>query len=553
MDDPNVDFRSFLPEPWAPESGVSSVISSTCIWVILALGVGAFGLQLFRFLRARRCVQLGLANLNKVTHDTFAEQRRQLDDEMGKVSDLGELWHEFDETLVSSRDGKRVYNTLDADHFFNSSTLGAGVTENRFIAAVPGMLTALGVFGTFIGLQLGLASLDLSDADTMTKSMTPLIAGAAIAFKTSVWGILASLVFNVAEKVIEGRLLSSIRRLQLFIDRLLDRSLGEQALVEIQGHAQESEKLLRVLGEQIGDKIQEGISSAIAPQLEKLSNLMSDLADRQASGAEDALRSLVEEFTGKVGEAGEKQAEQMSAAAESLADAMNRLDSTIDSFLKEVSSQIDELSKVNLSNQALSQKVQEKAQEVIAQAEVGHKEFADVSASVSEAADTLLDGVERLREVQSKLETTISEFGTNQNKASSSFLAATQSLRNTSQSLDSLKSSIGETAESIEGAARGLEQASESVSETFASLPEAQHAFLENLKQGLEESVTAYTKKVAESVTDFAEQLQGSTNTRVDEWTNHTSLFCNNMKDAVDELSRTIDEIRARGKSSRTD
>ncbi len=75
----------------------------------------------------------------------------------------------------------------------------------------------------------------------MTYSISPLISGAAIAFKTSVWGIVASLIFNIAEKLIEGSLIGKIRKFQFKTDRLFDRTLGEQALLQIEGHVGESE------------------------------------------------------------------------------------------------------------------------------------------------------------------------------------------------------------------------------------------------------------------------------------------------------------------------
>ena len=57
--------------------------------------------------------------------------------------------------LVESR--SRLFNTIDAPHFFNTYTLARGLTENRLVAAMPGILTAIGVVGTFAGLQMGLA------------------------------------------------------------------------------------------------------------------------------------------------------------------------------------------------------------------------------------------------------------------------------------------------------------------------------------------------------------------------------------------------------------
>ena len=55
--------------------------------------------------------------------------------------------------------GYHLFNTLDASHFFNHYSLARGLTDNRLLTAVPSFLTAIGVIGTFAGLQIGLGEI----------------------------------------------------------------------------------------------------------------------------------------------------------------------------------------------------------------------------------------------------------------------------------------------------------------------------------------------------------------------------------------------------------
>lgn len=92
------------------------------------------------------------------TSQTVVMSRQELRDNAEKVQhNAGHLWKEFDETLVEARIGDEIHlhSIYDSNHFFNSSTLARGIAESRMLAAVPGFLTALGVIGTFVGLQLG--------------------------------------------------------------------------------------------------------------------------------------------------------------------------------------------------------------------------------------------------------------------------------------------------------------------------------------------------------------------------------------------------------------
>src|SRR5690606_18834332 len=145
--------------------------------------------------------------------------------------DVGKVWREFDESLVISGDQKALFNTLDADHFFNARTLAPGLTGSRLLAATPSFLVAIGVLGTFVGLTVGLDSLNLSsrsDIPELRDGIDRLIQGATVAFMTSVWGVGLSLLLNMIEKFMERSALSKIKSVQQEIDFLYPRIPAEQ-------------------------------------------------------------------------------------------------------------------------------------------------------------------------------------------------------------------------------------------------------------------------------------------------------------------------------------
>lgn len=535
--------HKFLPWPFNSDSGEAAFVSNFCIWTIAVFFLCALLTQLWKAFHLGKNVQQALDVLEQIPPDQLASSRRELDEKMDPIPTVGELWHEFDETLVESRDGIKIYNTLDADHFFNTTTLGQGVTESRFIAAVPGMLTAIGVFGTFVGLQFGLESLDLTDPETMSKTMSPLVAGAATAFKTSVWGIMASLAFNVVEKLIEGRLINKIRAFQLKTDRLFDRTLGEQALLDIQGNTSESEQLLRVLGEQIGDRIQEGISSAIAPQMEKLAKVMEDMADRQASGAESALRDLVESFSDKLGDAGQRQADSMETSAEALSTAMGKLDTTIDTFLKKVADQINELNQVVTKNQTVNAGAQRRAEQFVANTEKSHEQFLEISTEVGQAAKALGTAIGNLEEVSGEFSKTVGSFSASQSKAASSFESTTRALGKSSEALDNAGQRIENSSNGILSSAQQLSKSTSEATDALAALPERHLNALNEFFDKFTQHLSNYTSSINKQMEEFSEQLVGSSNRRIDEWTSQTQQFCNNMKEAVEFLNGTITEM----------
>jgi hypothetical protein len=63
----------------------------------------------------------------------------------------------------------------------------------NFVSYTPALLTTLGIFGTFAGIVIGLLLFDETNID---ESITGLLGGLKTAFVTSLWGILASILFK---------------------------------------------------------------------------------------------------------------------------------------------------------------------------------------------------------------------------------------------------------------------------------------------------------------------------------------------------------------------
>lgn len=80
---------------------------------------------------------------------------------------------------------------------------------HRFVQAAPGLMTAIGVLGTFLGILYGLFDFDVSNID---RSVPSLLEGMKVAFTTSVLGMGAAVLFRIIEAL--GRALFGSRVLQ---------------------------------------------------------------------------------------------------------------------------------------------------------------------------------------------------------------------------------------------------------------------------------------------------------------------------------------------------
>ena len=229
------------------------------------------------------------------------------------------LFREFQHHLIdfSSRDGtggslKR--RTVDSVEVFRDSVLGPSFSTNRLILAIPSILTGLGVLGTFVGLQLGIGSLDFSNTDKLEESIKPLIGSCAVAFSSSVWGVGASLIFSAWEKFCEGIALSRVHTIQNRVDSLFPRYVPEEALLEMERTSRGTENLLKDLAVAIGAEMQKAIgrlgaeikdavSSATAeghgPLMQKSAELLSSALTVEMANLKEQIANMSDQFTEK--------------------------------------------------------------------------------------------------------------------------------------------------------------------------------------------------------------------------------------------------------------
>jgi hypothetical protein len=331
-----------------------SQLSTAFVAFLLLITISFLVYSLYSFIWAHKRVNWFKKNLKDASTENITSKRVDLltvAQKEKKINNVGHLWQEFDETLIEiHKNGEtQLFNTFDADHFFNSSTLAKGVTDNRLIAAVPGFLTAIGVIGTFVGLQMGLSEMNISSnvtVDEMKSGVSAVIGGAKVAFMTSVWGVFLSVLFNFIEKILEQNIRTKIDGLQIEIDEIFPRLSPESQLQNIADNSYESRESLQGLAEQIGIKMQEsmltatrGISEALEKTLtEIMAPAINKLVDETSEGNQKALEDLLTKFMDGFGEQGQQQRVAMDSASEKVNESISDMNRTMQAFINKMES-----------------------------------------------------------------------------------------------------------------------------------------------------------------------------------------------------------------------
>lgn len=346
------NFSELFTNGWTTTDGFSALIVAITLGVMLFFGLCVIRkscsiLGKIRFYK-KRIDEISQANINEKANKV-REITREIESNK-KWQKYLYLWREYDNSLIKTESGN-IYSSLDASHFFNSHTLAQGLIESRLFAAVPGMLTAIGVLGTFSGLQIGLAGIELSDADKIQQGIATVINGATVAFMTSVWGVATSFIFNLFEKVCEKVIRKEITKLQNKASALFRNKMAEESLLNLELETKASKDILAGLSEKIGNEMQKVMDTASQTISESivssLHTTLDKIANNASQGSQEALSTLIENFLDKFGSAGETQKEAINQASSTLAKSSEMMMEHLSNFAQDLKGQFSEITSQN--------------------------------------------------------------------------------------------------------------------------------------------------------------------------------------------------------------
>ncbi|GHG50510.1 hypothetical protein GCM10011331_13220 [Flavimobilis marinus] len=518
------------------------------IWVAAGCAIGFASVQYHRGVGAIREIK-SLVDGRRV-EDLLAHRNEVLQEASTKSDVAANAWREFDETLVL--EGGRLYNTLAAEEFFHEQVFAPRLVGNRFLHAIPTVLTTLGLLGTFAGLTIGLRGIELgSSGDELRSGIQVLVEGAALGFTASLWGVFMSLVVNVTERLLERGVVTRTRALQTTIDKFFQLRSPEQSLSDIATHTGESEKALQVLHEKIGSALQESVAR-VGAQTERaisdaitstLAPVMENLAERAANQSADVFQAVSAQLTGTFEKMGLSLAEELSRSA-------GQMRATLDYMGEQLARQAD---------QHLTQ--------MTAMQEASVQQLADLRAATAEQMTMLQDALPR---VITGLDSAASRIGSATEGfagVAGALAGATDELRNTSTSLGTmLTSAVGSMDElasktsaaamtlttqhqAVEqlltttlSASQSLTAVSESLRGGFTGMSAAQQAFLADLEKTLHRQ----SAEMAAWLAAYSDEVSKHTTRRMDEWNTQTSRFTSEMVSATKAMSDAIDEMGSR-------
>jgi hypothetical protein len=327
---------------------------------------------------------LALSKLNEIKSKGDYTDLENIRETAMVSSTLKFCWDEFSDTLhgqkkVDSQGVMQVNRyraTALANSFFTEQIVITTPLKAEFFKHLPGILTGIGIIGTFLGLILGLFTFEISkDADQVRASLHNLLSSVGNAFIVSLVAIALAMLITWLEKKTVNRIYAELDELCGLIDSFFEAGAGEEYLQRLVDAAETSATqamqmkesivtdLKQVLTEltnqqiatmtantqQLSQSIGESITQGLVDPLTKISDAVQTVGNSQGEGVTklltDVMSRFVTEMDGMFGSQMRGMNEMLVQTASTIQDASNRFEQLANQIEQAGSGAADAMSK----------------------------------------------------------------------------------------------------------------------------------------------------------------------------------------------------------------
>ena len=235
------------------------------------------------------------------------------------------------------------------DYIFESELLES--CNYNVCTQVAGILTALGILGTFLGLVLGLRSFDFSNADQMTSSVEALVGGLNVAFYTSIYGVTLSILYNIIFRRITTGLTQELNHFYDAFNSALE-PVSQKAMAERMDSRQAENNALmqeikELLDERLGERLGYQMSETLTPVFDRiiqsLDSMMLDFHKEQAN----SLEKIVDAFVDRMGGALNSHVKALGESVDELSQAQKTMSVELQRLIKQIVKTSKDTSQIN--------------------------------------------------------------------------------------------------------------------------------------------------------------------------------------------------------------
>lgn len=285
---------------------ILNFFNSNALFINILLVIGAvltLSFLIFYVYKSWKISRLLVSYIKKIANlrDLSEGQKREVFNKVFEKTPLQYVWAEYSETLHDQfeQDGaelvvKKTRSTLPSQVFFNQQIIVETPLAVEFFKHLPGILTGLGIIGTFYGLINGLSTFDTTDPQKINDSLTLLLNSVSHAFIFSAVAISVAILVTLLEKVLLERCLHHLDDLSQQIDRQFDAGVGEEYLSDLVKHSQENSAQTRMLKDSLVNDLKVMLANLLEEQSKQNLQLTQSLSASYKEASEHTATKISE-------------------------------------------------------------------------------------------------------------------------------------------------------------------------------------------------------------------------------------------------------------------
>ncbi|MBQ6645805.1 MAG: MotA/TolQ/ExbB proton channel family protein, partial [Clostridia bacterium] len=229
-----------------------------------------------------------------------AKRSWQEDRFLGK-GNLMPHWSEYLNNLFFANG--EYHNPANVEDYINEETVIDTPGKSKLAEALPGLQVSLGFLGTLLGLSLALSEMSAVDASNITTSMNTLLSSMKYAFLTSIFGVVASVLFTLLTRAVHSKAQATLVEFYNAMARYAG-VLSVDPLTQVAIYQQEQTVLLRDMAKSITPESLRTLFDPIAKTMdasyEGQQKLMNEVADAYINKLNTALHGQLEALSSTI-------------------------------------------------------------------------------------------------------------------------------------------------------------------------------------------------------------------------------------------------------------
>ena len=239
-----------------------------------------------------------------------------IETEAMSTGNLQHLWKEYAETLHSQKRIDAMGHeqidcwraTVMAETFFTERVLIDTPLKTEFFRHLPGILTGIGIIGTFIGLIQGLLHFEVSnDPDAVRASLSQLLHAVGHAFFISASAIGIAMLFTAIEKSLVTGRYRQVEILNQLIDGFFNAGAGEEYLARLVKASETSATQAMQLKDALVTDLREILVEMTTRQVEASVKSNQQMSQELAKAFADSIRDPMDRITATTDKLGSSQ------------------------------------------------------------------------------------------------------------------------------------------------------------------------------------------------------------------------------------------------------